>query len=128
MARRSRSSVSSRSWQLFHCFRRESSRALSRRHSVAGPTHRHCHRLLRRQRAVATKPKSAIPNRRSLDSNSHPMKLRHLYLLLCVIGAAFPCWQLVPWAMEHGLNLSLLFQELFATRIGAFFGLDVIVS
>ena len=30
--------------------------------------------------------------------------------------------------MEHGLNLSLLCHELFSTRIGAFFRLDVIVS
>ena len=39
-----------------------------------------------------------------------------------------PYWKLVPWVMEHGLNLSLLCQELFATRIGAFFGLDVVIS
>src|SRR4051812_8710847 len=56
------------------------------------------------------------------------MRLRHLYLLLCLIGAVLPAWKLLPWVMEHGLNLSLLCQELFATRIGAFFGLDVIVS
>ena len=30
--------------------------------------------------------------------------------------------------MDHGLDLSLLCHELFATRIGAFFGLDVVVS
>lgn len=30
--------------------------------------------------------------------------------------------------MDHGLNLPLVCQELFATRIGAFFGLDVVVS
>jgi hypothetical protein len=30
--------------------------------------------------------------------------------------------------MEHGLNLTLLCHELFSTRIGAFFGLDVVVS
>jgi hypothetical protein len=30
--------------------------------------------------------------------------------------------------MEHGLNLTLLCRELFSTRIGAFFGLDVVVS
>jgi hypothetical protein len=30
--------------------------------------------------------------------------------------------------MEHGLNLTLLGHELFSTRIGAFFGLDVVVS
>lgn len=56
------------------------------------------------------------------------MRLRHAYLALCVIGTVLPCWQLLPWVMEHGLNLSVLCQELFATRIGAFFGLDVIVS
>jgi predicted membrane-bound spermidine synthase len=56
------------------------------------------------------------------------MRLRHLYLGFCVIGTVLPCWKLLPWLMDHGLNLSLLCQELFATRIGAFFGLDVIVS
>ena len=56
------------------------------------------------------------------------MRLRHVYLLLCVLGTALPYWKLVPWIAEHGLNLSLLCQELFATRIGAFFGLDVVVS
>ena len=56
------------------------------------------------------------------------MRLRHVYLGLCVLGIALPYWKLVPWVMDQGLNLSLLFQELFATRIGAFFGLDVVVS
>jgi len=56
------------------------------------------------------------------------MKLRHLYILLCVVGLVLPYWQFVPWVMEHGLSLRLLFHELFANRIGGFFGLDVIVS
>jgi Terpene cyclase DEP1 len=56
------------------------------------------------------------------------MRLRHLYLGFCVLGTVLPYWKFVPWVMEHGLRLSLLFQELFATRIGAFFGLDVVVS
>ena len=56
------------------------------------------------------------------------MRLRHVYLVLCIAGAILPYWKLVPWVAEHGLNLSLLCAELFSTRIGAFFGLDVIVS
>ena len=56
------------------------------------------------------------------------MRLRHLYLVLCLAGMVLPYWMLVPWLMEHGLDLPLLCHELFATRIGAFFGLDVIVS
>jgi predicted membrane-bound spermidine synthase len=56
------------------------------------------------------------------------MRLRHVYLAFCVIGSVLPYWKLLPWLMDHGLNLPLLCEELFATRIGAFFGLDVVVS
>jgi hypothetical protein len=56
------------------------------------------------------------------------MKARNIYLVLCVAGAVIPSLQLVPWISEHGLDLRLLLQELFANRISAFFGLDVIVS
>jgi hypothetical protein len=34
----------------------------------------------------------------------------------------------VPFLAEHGLDLSLLVDQLFANRISSFFGLDVIVS
>jgi hypothetical protein len=56
------------------------------------------------------------------------MHLRHAYLAFCVPGIVLPYWKFIPWWMEHGLDLSLLCRELFATRIGAFFGLDVLVS
>jgi Terpene cyclase DEP1 len=56
------------------------------------------------------------------------MRLRHLYLGLCVIGVVAPYAQLIPWIAQHGLQLGLFVRELFATRIGAFFGLDVVVS
>ena len=56
------------------------------------------------------------------------MRLRHVYLLLCVPGFLLPYSQLVPWLSEHGLNPSLFCRELFANRIGAFFGMDVLVS
>ena len=56
------------------------------------------------------------------------MRLKHLYLLLCVAGAVIPYLQFGPWVVAHGLHLRLMWQELFATRIGAFFGLDVLVS
>ena len=56
------------------------------------------------------------------------MRLRHAYLGLCLAGIVLPYWALVPWFVEHGLDLPLFCQELFATRIGAFFGLDVFVS
>jgi hypothetical protein len=51
-----------------------------------------------------------------------------LYLSLALVGAVLPYAQFLPWLAEHGLNLGLLMTELFSTRIGGFFGLDVLVS
>ena len=56
------------------------------------------------------------------------MKLKTIYLVLCFVGTALPYWQLIPWVAINGLDLSLLLQHLFANRIGAFFGMDVLVS
>ena len=54
------------------------------------------------------------------------MKL--FYLLCAIAGTIIPYSQFVPWVAEHGLDVRLLAGELFSTRIGAFFGLDVVVS
>lgn len=56
------------------------------------------------------------------------VNLRNVYLILCVIGLVLPYAQFVPWVIEHGLDAPRFVSELFADRIGAFFGLDVIVS
>ena len=56
------------------------------------------------------------------------MKLKTVYLVLCVLGAALPLWELAPWLAANGLDVPLLFRQLFADRVGAFFGLDVMVS
>ena len=56
------------------------------------------------------------------------MKPKTLYLALCFAGVLIPYWQFLPWVFQHGLNLSLFVRELFANRIGAFFGMDVVVS
>ncbi len=56
------------------------------------------------------------------------MNRKNIYLLLCILGIALPYSQFVPWVMENGLHLGLLFRQLFANRIGGFFGMDVLVS
>ena len=56
------------------------------------------------------------------------MKPKHVYLSLCVLGFALPYSQFVPWVLANGLPLKLFVQQLFANRIGGFFGLDVLVS
>ena len=56
------------------------------------------------------------------------MRIRHLYLALCVLGFVLPYSQLLPWLSQHGLDRGLFMRELFATRIGAFFAFDVVIS
>ena len=54
--------------------------------------------------------------------------MKKILLLLCIIGVILPFTQFVPWLLTNGLDIPLLIEELFSTRIGAFFGLDVIAS
>ena len=56
------------------------------------------------------------------------MKPRTTYLWLCVAGTVLPYTQFVPFLAEHGLDMRVFLEQLFANRIGAFFGLDVLVS
>jgi hypothetical protein len=56
------------------------------------------------------------------------MSKKNIYILLCILGTILPLSQFTPWVLEHGLNVQLFVQELFSTRIGSFFGMDVIVS
>ena len=54
--------------------------------------------------------------------------IKVIYLLLCVLGLVLPYSQLVPFILEHGLDIKLFFEQLFANKISGFFGMDVIVS
>jgi Terpene cyclase DEP1 len=54
--------------------------------------------------------------------------IQYLYLILCVLGTVLPCSQLFPFLAQHGFNVPLLIEQLFANPISGFFGLDVIVS
>ncbi len=56
------------------------------------------------------------------------MNLKTTFLILCVLGFLLPLSQFIPWVVDNGLNIPLFFQEIFSTRIGGFFGMDVIVS
>ena len=56
------------------------------------------------------------------------MRLEPIYWLLCVLGTILPLSAFVPWLLAHGADMPLFFAELFSTRIGSFFGWDVMVS
>lgn len=54
--------------------------------------------------------------------------MQWLYLITFILGTMLPLSQLIPFLMEYGFNVPLLFKQLFQTHASAFFGLDVIVS
>ncbi len=54
--------------------------------------------------------------------------LQYLYLILCMLGTVLPYSQFVPFVAEHGLDVRLFVEQMFANRIAGLFGLDVIVS
>lgn len=56
------------------------------------------------------------------------MRPQTIYLSLGAIGTVLPGWQFFPFLLEHGLDLRLFIEQLFATPVSAFFALDVIVS
>lgn len=56
------------------------------------------------------------------------MSARACYLVLCVFGTVLPYWQFIPFVRDHGLDMPLFVQQLFANPVSGFFGLDVVVS
>jgi hypothetical protein len=54
--------------------------------------------------------------------------LEAIYLGLAILGAVLPLAAFLPWLAANGLDASRFIQELFASRIGAFFAWDVIIS
>jgi Protein of unknown function DUF2834 len=54
--------------------------------------------------------------------------VKAIYAALCVLGAVLPLAFFAPFLAEHGLNLPLFVQQLFASPVSGFFGADVIVS
>jgi len=56
------------------------------------------------------------------------MKAEHLYLGLCMAGTALPYWQFIPFLREQGWAPRLFLEQLFASPVSGFFGMDVLVS
>lgn len=48
--------------------------------------------------------------------------------ILCVIGVLGPFYFVFPFFMEHGLNLELFIELLWANRVSQFFAIDLVIS
>ncbi len=56
------------------------------------------------------------------------MTPKTIYLVLAVVGTLLPVAHFLPFLRDHGLDLRLFLEQLFATPVSGFFGLDVLVS
>lgn len=56
------------------------------------------------------------------------MNTKTLYLLGAIVGTLLPLSQFFSFLSEHGFDVSLFFEQLWATPISSFFGWDVIIS
>ena len=54
--------------------------------------------------------------------------LQAIYLMLFILGTVLQYTQFIQFLIEHGLNVSLFFEQLFANPISSFFGINVIAS
>ena len=56
------------------------------------------------------------------------MNRKHLYLILAVIGFVSPYYFFIAFLRTNGLDGSAFLQQLFATKISAFFAVDLLLS
>lgn len=56
------------------------------------------------------------------------MKLKHLYLVLAIIGIVLPYYFLITFLKAHGLDGRVFLQQLFGTQISTFFVVDLIIA
>lgn len=56
------------------------------------------------------------------------MKLKHLYLALCVVGTLLPYSQFIPFFAENGLDISLFVGGVFANYASSGIAFDALVT
>ena len=56
------------------------------------------------------------------------MKIKYLYLILCIFGIALPYSQLIPIIFEYGFSMGLIIDQLFINRVSTLFAFDLFVT
>ena len=51
-----------------------------------------------------------------------------IYAVLLALGTVIPFLQIMPWLVDHGLDVRLFVDELFANPVSSFFALDVVMA
>ncbi len=60
--------------------------------------------------------------------SAHRPGVERSYLGLLALGVLLPYLRVLPWVAEHGLDPRSFTRELFDSRVGSFFGWDVVLT
>lgn len=63
-----------------------------------------------------------------MTAATRPRWAKPTFLLLCVLGTLWPLARFLPWFLEHGLDIPLLWQDITASPISRFAWADVVVT
>ena len=56
------------------------------------------------------------------------MKVKYIYLALCVFGIALPYSQLIPIILENGFSINMVIDQLFVNKVSTLFAFDLFVT
>lgn len=56
------------------------------------------------------------------------LKIKYLYILLCVIGAILPYYFFLPFIIENGINLQMITDLLFVNKVSSAFGINALIT
>lgn len=56
------------------------------------------------------------------------LKIKYLYILLCVIGAVLPYYFFLPFLIENGINLQMITDLLFVNKVSSAFGINALIT
>ena len=56
------------------------------------------------------------------------MKIKYIYLILCIFGFILPYSQLVPLILDQSFDLNSTYDKLFANRITTLFAFDLFIT
>jgi hypothetical protein len=56
------------------------------------------------------------------------MKIKYIYIILCIFGFVLPYSQIIPLMFEPGFSLTNAMNQLFANRVTTLFALDLFVT
>jgi hypothetical protein len=56
------------------------------------------------------------------------LKIKYLYVFLCIIGAILPYYFFLPFLIENGINFHILIDLLFVNKVSSAFGINALIT